>query len=102
MTFCSGCGQPAAVFNRLSINGIRSPKGQFPWAAPIFDTGVPAKPKYICGSTIIGERHLVTAAHCMYDSIGNPRSANDLTTVPGMHNIDNFFDADLYKERSCV
>uniref|UniRef100_A0A8W7PMH4 Peptidase S1 domain-containing protein n=1 Tax=Anopheles coluzzii TaxID=1518534 RepID=A0A8W7PMH4_ANOCL len=94
-----GCGQPAAVFNRLSINGIRSPKGQFPWAAPIFDTGVPAKPKYICGSTIIGERHLVTAAHCMYDSIGNPRSANDLTTVPGMHNIDNFFDADL-QERS--
>uniref|UniRef100_A0A182TQH2 Peptidase S1 domain-containing protein n=1 Tax=Anopheles melas TaxID=34690 RepID=A0A182TQH2_9DIPT len=55
--------------------------------------------KYICGSTIIGERHLVTAAHCMYDSIGNPRSANDLTTVPGMHNIDNFFDADL-QERS--
>uniref|UniRef100_A0A182PSJ7 Peptidase S1 domain-containing protein n=1 Tax=Anopheles epiroticus TaxID=199890 RepID=A0A182PSJ7_9DIPT len=94
-----GCGQPAQVFNRLSINGIRTPKGQFPWAAPIFDTGVPSKPKYICGSTIITERHLVTAAHCMYDSIGIERNANDLTTVPGMYNIDNFFDADL-QERS--
>ncbi|XP_053667427.1 serine protease gd-like [Anopheles marshallii] len=91
----TGCGQPAAVFNRLSINGIRSPKGQFPWAAPIFDNGAPSKPKYICGSTIISTLHLVTAAHCMYDSFGVPRKAEEVMTVPGMYNIDNFFDADL-------
>lgn len=92
----STCGQPAAVYNRLSINGVRTPKGQFPWAVPIFDTGVPSKPIYICGSTIITQRHLVTAAHCMYHpNDGSQRSENDLTTVPGMYNIDNFFEQDL-------
>ncbi|XP_053667428.1 serine protease gd-like [Anopheles marshallii] len=93
-----GCGQPAAVFNRLSINGIRSPKGQFPWAAPIF-LNEPSKPKYICGSTIITKQHLVTAAHCMYDSLGVARQANDIITAPGMYNIDNFFDADLQERK---
>ncbi|XP_035896329.1 serine protease gd-like [Anopheles stephensi] len=94
------CGKPAQVFNRLSINGIRSPKGQFPWASPIFDIAA-SKPKYICGSTIITTLHLVTAAHCMYDTYGAERNPNDLSTVPGMYNIDNFFDADL-QERKVV
>ncbi|XP_052891151.1 serine protease gd-like [Anopheles moucheti] len=93
-----GCGQPAQVFNRLSINGIRSPKGQFPWAAPIFHNER-SKPKYICGSTIITKQHLVTAAHCMYDSLGVARQADDIITVPGMYNIDNFFDADLQERK---
>ncbi|XP_049277686.1 serine protease gd-like [Anopheles funestus] len=90
-----GCGQPAQVFNRLSINGIRSPKGQFPWAAPIFDTGVPSKPRYICGSTIITERHVLTAAHCLYNPAGEERTPSDITIIPGMYNIDDFFDGDL-------
>uniref|UniRef100_A0A182QAG0 Peptidase S1 domain-containing protein n=1 Tax=Anopheles farauti TaxID=69004 RepID=A0A182QAG0_9DIPT len=90
------CGLPSAVYNKLSINGIRTPKGQFPWAAPIFETNVSTKPKYICGSTIITPRHLVSAAHCMYNPlIGTLREANELTTVPGMYNIDNFFETDL-------
>lgn len=93
-----GCGKPAQVFNRLSINGIRSPKGQFPWAAPIFDIAA-SKPKYICGSTIVTTTHLVTAAHCMYDTYGAERNPNDLSTVPGMYNIDNFFDADLQERK---
>lgn len=90
------CGLPSSVFNKLSINGIRTPKGQFPWAVPIFEKTDDRKPKYICGSTIISQRHLVTAAHCMYDQqVGTLRNANDLTTVPGMYNIDNFFDSEL-------
>ncbi|KFB37607.1 AGAP001707-PA-like protein [Anopheles sinensis] len=88
------CGMPAATFNRLTINGIRSPKGQFPWAVPIFDTGVPTKPKYICGSTIISRNHLLTAGHCLYNENGK-RDANELLTAPGMYNIDNFFETDI-------
>uniref|UniRef100_A0A182NRU6 Peptidase S1 domain-containing protein n=1 Tax=Anopheles dirus TaxID=7168 RepID=A0A182NRU6_9DIPT len=90
------CGLPSAVYNKLSINGIRTPKGQFPWAAPIFETNESTKPKYICGSTIITPRHLVTAAHCMYNQhVGTLRVPNELTTVPGMYNIDNFFETEL-------
>uniref|UniRef100_A0A182IP09 Uncharacterized protein n=1 Tax=Anopheles atroparvus TaxID=41427 RepID=A0A182IP09_ANOAO len=89
------CGKPAAVYSRLSINGQHSPKGQFPWAVPVFiDQGASKKPKYICGSTIISKNHLVTAGHCMYED-NKERQATDLLTAPGMYNIDNFFETDI-------
>nr|XP_040221728.2 serine protease gd-like [Anopheles coluzzii] len=89
------CGLPDKGFSHYSINGIHAHKGMFPWAAPIFHTGSSSKPKYICGSTILTERHLVTAAHCVYNSDGIKQNVSGLTVVPGMHNIDNFFEADL-------
>uniref|UniRef100_A0A182IPP3 Uncharacterized protein n=1 Tax=Anopheles atroparvus TaxID=41427 RepID=A0A182IPP3_ANOAO len=87
------CGKPSPVYNKLSINGKLSPKGQFPWAVPIFDAR-PIKPKYICGSTILNKYHLVTAAHCMYDDSRKFRPS-ELVTMPGMYNIDNFFESDI-------
>ncbi|EGK97503.1 AGAP013020-PA [Anopheles gambiae str. PEST] len=89
------CGLPDKGFSHYSINGVHAHKGMFPWAAPIFHTGSSSKPRYICGSTILTERHLVTAAHCVYNSDGIKQNVSDLTVVPGMHNIDNFFEADL-------
>ncbi|XP_050085151.1 serine protease gd-like [Anopheles aquasalis] len=88
------CGTVAPLGNRLSINGMRSSRGQFPWAAPIFNiAGVP-KPQYICGSSIISTTHLITAAHCMFFPDGTERQPSQLTVVPGMFNIDNFLDND--------
>uniref|UniRef100_A0A182NRW3 Peptidase S1 domain-containing protein n=1 Tax=Anopheles dirus TaxID=7168 RepID=A0A182NRW3_9DIPT len=90
------CGIPSAVYSNQAINGTRAAKGQFPWATPIFDISTPSKSLYICGSTIITQRHLVTAAHCMYNPLkGNQRNTNELSTVPGMYNIDNLSDVEL-------
>uniref|UniRef100_A0A2M4ATC9 Putative serine protease n=1 Tax=Anopheles triannulatus TaxID=58253 RepID=A0A2M4ATC9_9DIPT len=88
------CGTTAPLGNRLSINGVRSSRGQFPWAAPIFNTAGVPKPQYICGSSIISTTHLITAAHCMFFPDGTERQAGQLTVVAGMFNIDNFFDND--------
>lgn len=88
------CGTVASFRNRLTINGIRSAKGQFPWAAPLFDTVQSTKPKYICGSSIITRRHFLTAAHCVYYEDGRQRPPNHFVVVPGMYNIDSFFDED--------
>uniref|UniRef100_A0AAG5CZE2 Peptidase S1 domain-containing protein n=1 Tax=Anopheles atroparvus TaxID=41427 RepID=A0AAG5CZE2_ANOAO len=90
------CGKPAAIYSRLSINGKRSAKGQFPWAVPIFDKRNSLKPKYICGSTIITKYHLLTAAHCMYDDY-RARQASELLTTPGMYNIDDFLEPDIQR-----
>ncbi|XP_058058176.1 serine protease gd-like [Anopheles bellator] len=87
------CGTVAPLGSRLSINGIRSSKGQFPWAAPIFNTAGVSKPQYICGSSLITATHVLTAAHCMYFPVGTERQADQLSVVPGMYNIDNFFDS---------
>lgn len=86
------CGRPSSAFlNRLSINGELVDKGQFPWIAPLFDRKQPRSPKYICGSTIITSRFLLTAAHCVYDG-EEFMPAQRIVAVPGMYNIDNFLD----------
>ncbi|XP_001657539.2 proclotting enzyme [Aedes aegypti] len=86
------CGkQSSSGFNQLSFNGKRVDKGQFPWIVPLFDQVQTQLPTYFCGSTIISNRHLITAAHCIYDS-GDFMAADRILAVPGMYNIDNFAD----------
>ncbi|XP_058817560.1 phenoloxidase-activating factor 1-like [Topomyia yanbarensis] len=86
------CGKTSDTFsNRLSINGDLVNRGQFPWIVPLFDRADSHNPRYICGSTIITRQHLLTAAHCIYEA-EDLIPASRLLAVPGMYNIDNFFD----------
>ncbi|XP_055641641.1 serine protease gd-like isoform X2 [Toxorhynchites rutilus septentrionalis] len=88
----SKCGKPSRTFlTRLSVNGAFVNRGQFPWAVPLFDRTQSGNPRYICGSTIITKKHLITAAHCVYDG-NDPIEPERILAVPGMFNIDNFFD----------
>uniref|UniRef100_A0A1Q3EVR5 Putative trypsin n=1 Tax=Culex tarsalis TaxID=7177 RepID=A0A1Q3EVR5_CULTA len=88
----SSCGKALnGVLKRFSINGELVDKGQFPWLVPLFDRIQVNSPKYICGSTIITRRHLVTAAHCVYD-VDSFMRPERILAVPGMYNVDNFFD----------
>uniref|UniRef100_A0A8D8K016 Serine protease gd n=1 Tax=Culex pipiens TaxID=7175 RepID=A0A8D8K016_CULPI len=86
------CGRVSSAFlNRLAIKGELVSKGQFPWIVPLFDRSHPQNPMYICGSTIITNRYLLTAAHCVFDldEVFRPQR---VLAVPGMYNVDNFFD----------
>ncbi|XP_058448404.1 CLIP domain-containing serine protease B9-like [Malaya genurostris] len=86
------CGKPAKSFlNKLSFNGELTEKGQFPWIVPLFDRTDRRDPKYFCGSTIITRRHLLTSAKCVY-YLGELLSPERILAMPGMYNIDNFFD----------
>lgn len=86
------CGKPSGSFlNRLALNGERVDKGQFPWIVPLFDRIQQRSPQYICGSTIITKKFLVTAAHCVYDS-DDVIPPERVLAVPGMYNLENFFD----------
>lgn len=86
------CGKPSSTgLNLLSFYGEKVSKGQFPWIVPLFDHSQVREPTYICGSTIISQKHLITAAHCIYDS-GDFIKAEQLLAIPGMYNIDNFAD----------
>ncbi|XP_038121939.1 coagulation factor IX-like [Culex quinquefasciatus] len=86
------CGRASSAYlNKLSINGLTVDKGQFPWIVPLFDRTHPRSPQFFCGSTIISDRFLITAAHCVFDG-EEFFQAQRIMAVPGMYNIDNFFD----------
>ncbi|XP_065076657.1 serine protease gd-like [Ochlerotatus camptorhynchus] len=86
------CGRHSSAFlKRYTLNGELVDKGQFPWNVPLFDRTQLRNPKYMCGSTIITKKHLITAAHCVYE-IDNFIEPERLLAIPGMYNIDNFFE----------
>jgi hypothetical protein len=64
------CGKNNPVFIPLIITGTPSFKGQWPWHGAIFlkETLGETETKkwtYICGGTLISNRAVVTAAHCL-------------------------------------
>lgn len=55
------------------VNGLRVPPKRFPWSVLIQVTNFELKKSGNCGGTIITERHVLTAGHCLY--VGSKRSA---------------------------
>lgn len=50
------------------MNGTQPKISEFPWHATLYKEKSPKEAKeFICGATIIHEKFLVTAAHCVYD-----------------------------------
>ncbi|XP_055608582.1 coagulation factor IX-like [Uranotaenia lowii] len=90
------CGLTAIKgLTNLAIGGKNLEKGQLPWTVPLFDQEDHDNPVFICGSTIINRRFLITAAHCVY-GIHDFLPAERILPVPGMYNIDNFLEKDAH------
>ncbi|KAF7271762.1 hypothetical protein GWI33_015405 [Rhynchophorus ferrugineus] len=58
------CGRPIAT-NSLIVNGHSVPKGAYPWLVAIFRQLENLSLNYICSGSLISNRHVVTAAHCV-------------------------------------
>ncbi|XP_034175255.2 modular serine protease-like [Osmia lignaria lignaria] len=64
------CGVSPIDLVPLIVNGTRPNITEFPWHATLYrDKSLKEPKEFICGATIIHEKFLVTAAHCVYDDI---------------------------------
>nr|XP_029732119.1 transmembrane protease serine 9-like [Aedes albopictus] len=78
------CGTNNLVTD-VSINGKPHHQvGRFPWAVPLFRRNSTSDPEYFCAGTIITDRHILTAAHCVKNM-----DPEDVLAIPGKHNISD-------------
>ncbi|KAB0791003.1 hypothetical protein PPYR_02803 [Photinus pyralis] len=78
------CGVPS-ITNSLIVNGRNYTNGAHPWLGALFvqnNDGL----KFICGSTLISKRHVLTAAHCIRTRRKRYRP-DELWVVLGRENI---------------
>ncbi|CAH0550856.1 unnamed protein product [Brassicogethes aeneus] len=78
------CGKPITT-NSLIVSGFSIPKGAYPWLVAIFrvqTTGL----NYICSGSLISNKHIVTAAHCLFkdNRVSKP---DDFLVILGKLNI---------------
>jgi secreted trypsin-like serine protease len=84
-----GCGcskYDTTIVNARIVNGETATLGTWGWAASLrFDVNIP----HFCGGTVIDERHILTAAHCVADLAKHGVSICDATVRLGLNVISN-------------
>lgn len=82
------CGKPMGGYGNI-LGGAPISKGQFPWIAALTDN----KGEFFCGGTLISNRKVLTAAHCIQDKGNiNAKLPKDIKVLLGIHNISNFVE----------
>lgn len=73
---------PAAAELRI-VGGRPAAPGSWPWTAALVKPGRPADTSVFCGGSLIHPQWVLTAAHCLLESLATPVRPNTLEVVVG-------------------
>ncbi|XP_013167708.1 PREDICTED: serine protease gd-like isoform X2 [Papilio xuthus] len=77
------CGQ-GKIGVPLIWHGQTYPRGEWPWLVALYQT-VARTLTFVCSGTLISDRHVLTAAHCMTN-----KQATDMIVKIGVYNLDEW------------
>ena len=81
------CGTVTPKVNALVVHGQESHSGQFPWHVAVYRSTI-TDLKYLCGSTLISSKTVLTASHCVtLDKTRESVDPEDLLVYLGKHNL---------------
>uniref|UniRef100_A0A336M0I6 CSON009299 protein n=1 Tax=Culicoides sonorensis TaxID=179676 RepID=A0A336M0I6_CULSO len=83
------CGKPIISGNPLVLSGAPTTRGEFPWLTAIY---VKKKKSlnFHCGSSLISDKVIITAAHCMKPDDFDVLSVDEIVVFVGRNNIDDW------------
>ncbi|CAH1155302.1 unnamed protein product [Phaedon cochleariae] len=82
------CGRPILT-NSLISNGDAVPRGAFPWLGALYRSK-PSGFLYICSASLISDRHVVTAAHCVKNQDSKVLKPQELVVILGKLNLQRW------------
>ncbi|XP_053665500.1 ovochymase-2-like [Anopheles marshallii] len=83
----SVCGQRPIAAPGTITYGTSSWPGQFPWHVALYRTEQHLSISYACGGFIVGERVVITAAHCVTAPSGYQLAADELIVRAGLYDL---------------
>ncbi|XP_025153740.1 modular serine protease isoform X2 [Harpegnathos saltator] len=96
------CGKLISQDQKLTVNGVETKVGLFPWHVVIYEKDNADTYKQICGGTIITSKFVISAAHCFYDD-NEDKPYNVSKYAVGAGKQHRAWDADeQYSQKSLV
>ncbi|XP_053683030.1 transmembrane protease serine 9-like [Sabethes cyaneus] len=82
------CGIPQIAGNELILNGLETSPGDWPWHVAIYHRKGRSM-EFACGGSIINEQFVLTAAHCIMNTInGFQLAPNRIVVRMGIHDLN--------------